>query len=132
QAVIRPTAQIVANVKKVYPDIPVIGFAKGASLRLARYARETGIDAVAVDAQTPRGWAKDTFGHTHCLQGNIDNILLSSDKQKVIDDTHALLEMWDDVPFIANLGHGIVPHTPIDNVAAISEVIKHYRRARSV
>ncbi len=129
QAVIQPTKAIVQHVKSVHPKVSVIGFAKGAGIRLTEYAKKTGVDAVAIDAQTPRDWAIENLGGVYCLQGNIDNVLLGCDKQKVIEDTQALLEKWKDIPFIANLGHGILPHTPIENVEAVSDVIRNYRRA---
>lgn len=125
QFVTEPTKKIVKEIKNRYPHIPIIGFAKGAGVNLVSYAQKTGLDAVGIDATTPMGWAKEQLG-TVLLQGNLDPILLATDKQKAIRETHAILETMRGRPFIFNLGHGVVPHTPIENVEAVAKTIRAF------
>ncbi len=125
--VITPTKRIVAGIKAKYPNTPIIGFAKGAGANLAAYASQTGVDALGIDQQMPLQMAKEM--RSGCvLQGNIDNVTLASSKQMSIVAAKQILESWGDIPFIFNLGHGFLPHTPIEHVEAVVEQIKGFKR----
>jgi len=125
QFVVEPTRKIVKEIKNRYPEIPVIGFAKGVGTNLISYAQKTGLSAVGIDATTPMGWAKDNAGSA-LLQGNLDPILLASDKQRAIKETRSILETMRGTPFIFNLGHGVIPQTPIENVEAVAKTIRSF------
>lgn len=120
--VIMPTKKIVTQLKSLHPEVPVIGFPRGAGVKYKNYAENTGIDAVSVDVMTPMAWAKDTLHKT--LQGNLDPILLMKDKQEVVKETRAIINLMKDKSFIFNLGHGVLQHTPIENIEAVCEEIK--------
>lgn len=124
QWVIAPTQKIVSAIKKDYPDIPIIGFAKGAGAMTIDYAKKTGLDAIAFDASTPLKWAATQFSNSQVMQGNLDNVLLASDKNETIKQAKNIMNEWKDHPYIFNLGHGILPHTPIDNVHALCETLR--------
>jgi uroporphyrinogen decarboxylase len=125
--VIKPTKCIVAGIKAKYPNTPIIGFAKGAGANLAAYAAQTGVDALGIDQQMPLLKAKEM--RANCvLQGNLDNVTLASSKQASLAATKQILEQWSDIPFIFNLGHGFLPHTPIEHVEAVVETIKGFKR----
>lgn len=124
QWVIAPTKRIVANIKAVHPDMPVIGFARTASTLLADYVSQTGIDAAGLDTSVPLNWASAHIAKP--MQGNLDPILLASDEKKAIAETKRILDCMKGKPFIFNLGHGIVPHTPIAHVEAVVETIKGF------
>ncbi len=124
QWVINPTQKIVSDIKKDYPHIPIIGFAKNAGAMTMRYASQTGLDAIALDASTPLDWAAQQFSNTHVMQGNLDNILLASDQNETIVQTKKIMNAWKNYPYIFNLGHGILPHTPIDNVQALCDTLR--------
>lgn len=121
--VIEPAKNIVARIKNKYPDVPVIGFPRGAGALYADYAATTGVDAVSCDSQVPLSWAKRELSGK-VLQGNLDNVLLASDKEGAIAQTRKIIEHWRDMPMIFNLGHGILPHTPIENVEAVLKTIR--------
>src|SRR5580692_3000702 len=57
--VIDPTRMIVGALKQRFPEVPVIGFPRGAGLLYERYAAETGVDAVSLDTTVPAGFARD-------------------------------------------------------------------------
>ncbi len=123
--VINPTTRIVANVKAAHPDIPIIGFARSAAPQIIDYENQTGVTAMAMDTAVCLDWAK---AHLHKpLQGNLDPILLASDEKKAVKETLRILEAMKDRSFIFNLGHGIVPHTPIAHVEAVVATIKGFR-----
>lgn len=124
--VIKPAAKIISEIKKQFPDVPVIGFPKGAGVFYKKYAEVTGINAISFDQNMPCGWIKDNINIT--VQGNLDPIALAFSKEKALDSTKKIIETFKDKPFIFNLGHGIIPQTPIENVEEVVKFVKNYAR----
>ncbi len=122
--VIEPTAKIISNVKLACPDTPVIGFPKGAGTLYKKYAEQTGVDAISFDQNIDPVWIKDNINIP--VQGNLDPLLLAYNKDKAVEKTRELLTLFEGRPFIFNLGHGIIPQTPLDNVSAIVNTVKEY------
>lgn len=118
--IIEPAKKIRDKVKKVYSDIPMIGFPKGFALHLEKYAKETSMDGIGVDMQTPLEYALKNIPDTILIQGNLDPLLLAASKDGAVQKTKEIVDIMRGKKFIFNLGHGIVPHTPIENVEAIS------------
>lgn len=107
--VVRPTQQIVATIGHL---APVIGFPRGAGARLAAYARETGVTAVALDeTATPDG-----LPHDLPVQGNLDPLALLAGGDALDREIELVLERFAGRPHILNLGHGIDKETPIAHV----------------
>jgi uroporphyrinogen decarboxylase len=119
---IEPTRKIVENVRKVYPDIPIIGFPKGVGVFYPDYAKQTGVTAISFDQFMSSMWIKDNIDIT--VQGNLDPVQLMTDKNGAVQYTRRLLELMQDKPFIFNLGHGILQYTPIENVHAVVNEVK--------
>ena len=119
--VIAPTRRIVAELNARHPDVPVIGFARGAGANAQKYARETGCDAVGCDTAQSMAYARAEVGEAlrSPLQGNLDPLLLVAGGDELDATVDEILETMDGHPFIFNLGHGIVPQTPPDNVARL-------------
>jgi uroporphyrinogen decarboxylase len=126
--VIAPTKKIVTLVRTSHPQAKIIGFPRAATLRgYERYAAETGVDAVSLDTSAPCGWAAATLGTKMALHGNLDPIALIAGGAALAQGVDAILEAMRGVPFIFNLGHGILPETPI---AHVDELIALVRGAR--
>ena len=125
--VIAPNAAIVAALKASHPDTPIIGFPKGAGGKLPAYARETGVDAVGIDETVDPEWAASALPPTLPVQGNLDPLSLVTGGAQLHDAVARVLAAFADRPHIFNLGHGIVPDTPIAHVEAVLEQV---RRAR--
>jgi uroporphyrinogen decarboxylase len=116
--VISPTKSIVARVKESCAGVKVIGFPRGATQAgYELYTRETGVDAVSLDTAVPIGRAVETLGGRVALQGNLDPLLLVAGGSAMADEIDRLLAATADVAFIANLGHGVLPETPVEHVA---------------
>lgn len=116
--VVEPTKGVVALVRRKYPAAPIIGFPRGATLAgYEQYANETGVDAVSLDTAVPPGWAAETLGNRVAIQGNLDPFLLLAGGDAMRKETGRLLRDAAKAPFIANLGHGVLPETPPGNVA---------------
>ena len=114
--VIAPNAAIVAGLKARHPDVPVIGFPKGAGGKLPAYARETGIDAVGVDETVDPAWAHEVLPEDMPVQGNLDPLALLAGGAALDTAVDRILAAFAERPHIFNLGHGIGQHTPIAHV----------------
>lgn len=125
--VIAPTRKIVEKVKASCPEIPIIGFPRGAGILYEHFVKHTGVDAVSIDTTVPLQWAKEVLQPLVTVQGNLDPLLLASDERAAVKQTEKILSILGDGPFIFNLGHGIVPHTPIAHVEAVSNVIRNWK-----
>lgn len=126
--IIEPTKKIVSSLKSAYPDLPVIGFPKGASLAQAeRYFRETGVQALSVDHHQNIKEVKEKLGPIGVLQGNLDpNILLKGGAPMA----HAVEEIKAcfGPRHIFNLGHGVLPQTPPAHVEQLVSLVHGEKR----
>lgn len=123
---VAPIRALIDKFKAICPGVPVIAFPKGAGLRYATFAYETGADAISMDMTVPLDGIQMQAEVT-TVQGNLDPLVLAYDKQRAMDDTKRLLETMRQSPFIFNLGHGIIPQTPIENVEAVSRIIREWK-----
>lgn len=124
QWAIEPMAEIVKRVKAIHPDVPIIGFPRGAGPMYKRYVLETGVDGVGLDHTLPLEWARDQLQPHVTVQGNLDNLLLVCGGEAMESETKRILEILGHGPFIFNLGHGIVPQTPPENVARLCAIVR--------
>lgn len=122
--VIAPNAAIVAALKESHPDIPVIGFPKGAGEKLPAYARETGVGAVGVDETLDPAWAHANLPADMPVQGNLDPLLLLSGGQRLNERVHTILGAFSERPHVFNLGHGIGQYTPIAHVEQLIAAVR--------
>ena len=119
QWVIAPTANIVARLKALHPNTPIIGFPKGAGGKLPAYARETGISAVGVDETVDPHWAAASLPIDMPVQGNLDPLALIAGGETLDIAIDRIINAFADRPHVFNLGHGILPDTPIAHVEAL-------------
>lgn len=114
--VIAPNAEIVRRLKALHPDTPIIGFPKGAGGKLAAYARGVGADAIGLDETVDPAWANDILPGHLPVQGNLDPLALVAGGPALDAAIDRILAAFPERPHIFNLGHGIVPDTPIAHV----------------
>ncbi|MEL7739346.1 uroporphyrinogen decarboxylase [Citromicrobium bathyomarinum] len=126
--VIEPNARIVAAIKDSHPDIPVIGFPKGAGEKLPRYAERTGVDAVGLDETLDPEWAHAALPKGMPVQGNLDPMLLLAGGDRLDHTIRQILSALADRPHVFNLGHGIDRHTPIAHVEHALGVLRDWQR----
>jgi uroporphyrinogen decarboxylase len=123
QVVIEPTKKIVKAVRAAKPGARIIGFPRAATLAgYETYVQATGVNALSLDTAAPMRWAAENLACA--LQGNLDPIALiagGAALDKAVDD---ILEATDDRAHIFNLGHGILPETPI---AHVEQLLKRIR-----
>lgn len=114
--VIAPTVRIVDQLRRRHPDTPIIGFPKGAGGKLPAYARETGVNAVGLDETVDPAWAHEHLPEGLPVQGNLDPLALITGGQELTLAVDRILRSLADRPHVFNLGHGILPDTPIAHV----------------
>lgn len=122
--VIAPTAGIVARLKERHPEVPVIGFPKGAGGKLPAYARETGVDAIGLDETVDPRWAHAALPRALPVQGNLDPLALIAGGEALETAAQTIISAFEDRPHIFNLGHGILPDTPIEHVEHLLSLLR--------
>jgi uroporphyrinogen decarboxylase len=126
--VIKPTKEIVLSIKADYPDVPIIGFPRLAGALYEKYSIETEVDCVAVDQSVSLDYMKKLKKNV-VIQGNIDPHILLGDQVEIKKRvTNLLSNMIEEDGyyrnFIFNLGHGILPQTPVENVKFLVDMVK--------
>lgn len=113
---IAPVRQIILAVRDEIPDAKIIGFPRGAGTILEKYVTELPINAVGLDWMIDKTFARERIQKVKPVQGNLDPVALiagGAALDRAVDD---VMRAFSDGPFIFNLGHGITPQTPIENV----------------
>jgi uroporphyrinogen decarboxylase len=113
---IEPCSRIVAGVRKAVPGAKIIGFPRGAASELEGYLDGVAVDAVGLDWTVELGFARDRVQPRRPVQGNLDPFALLAGGAALDRSIDAILEALSDGPFIFNLGHGVLPETPIAHV----------------
>lgn len=126
---IEPTMRIVGRVKSVHPHVPIIGFPNRCGATIGQYARITAVDAVQLDSGTPIGWARTQVPAKVAIQGNLDPQLLVVGGPAMLNEADRIVRIMSGQPFVFNLGHGIVPETPPENVSQLSALLRGERPA---
>ncbi len=116
RVVIGPTKRIVDQVRAAGVTVPIIGFPRGAGSMYARYSRETGVTAVALDTGMDPAYAQSILPEGMPVQGHLDPAALRAGGAALDRETDRLLDSWAGRPHIFNLGHGITPDVPVDHV----------------
>ncbi len=122
---IAPTERIVRELRRQVPGAKVIGFPRGAGTNLTRYVDDTGVDAVGLDWMVALDFARDRIQRRKPVQGNLDPLALHAGGAALDRSVDAILEALGGGPLIFNLGHGILPDTPI---AHVEKMLKRVRR----
>jgi uroporphyrinogen decarboxylase len=122
--VIEPTTMIVRHIKLKYPAVPVIGFPRLAGAHIGQYAIETRVDAVGMDTGMDAAAVAHIVPPATALQGNLDPMALVAGGDAMRGEAAAILGAMRGRPFVFNLGHGIVPQTPVEHVAALVEQVR--------
>jgi uroporphyrinogen decarboxylase len=122
--VIGPARRLVERIRTERPGIPVIGFPRQAGVLYKRYVQETKVNGISLDPSVPLDWAAAEL-QPHCtLQGNLDPLLLVAGGEALDAGIDRVIKALSKGPYIFNLGHGITPPTPPDNVARLVDRIR--------
>jgi uroporphyrinogen decarboxylase len=127
QFVLPHTRYVIQNIT---PGVPAIHFGTGTG-SLLELMREAGGDVIGLDWRVRLDEAWDRVGHDAGVMGNLDPVVLFADRDYAISQARGILDQAAGRPgHCFNLGHGILPETPVDNVIALVEAV-HELSARS-
>ncbi|MGY8959685.1 MAG: uroporphyrinogen decarboxylase [Alphaproteobacteria bacterium] len=118
-----PTTRLVELFRDAHPDIPIIGFPRGAGLNYESYAEKTGVTAIGLDTTISGSWATQ-LGLP--VQGNLDPTYLLTGGEAMVAATREILDGYGDGPFIFNLGHGVNKDTPPEHVAELVSTVRSW------
>lgn len=124
---VEPARRIVAGVRKQVPDAKIIGFPRGAGGMLPAYVEATGVDAVSIDWAAEPSMIRERVQGRVAVQGNLDPLALitgGAALDRAVDD---VLENFGQGRLIFNLGHGILPETPIAHVEQMVKRVRAYQ-----
>jgi uroporphyrinogen decarboxylase len=122
-----PTRAIVARMRERFPEVPIIGFPMGTGSNLSRYVAETSVDGVSCDTATPLDLIERELAGKVVVQGNLDPLLLVEGGQEMKRQARKILTTLEGHPFIFNLGHGVLPQTPPENVVQLVKTVREHR-----
>jgi uroporphyrinogen decarboxylase len=123
---IEPVARIVAGVRERVAGARIIGFPRGAGIGARRFVEKVPVDAIGLDWMIDRNFAREEIQSLRPVQGNLDPLALLAGGAALDREVDAVLEAFSGKPFIFNLGHGILPETPI---AHVEQMLARVRRS---
>ncbi len=121
---IMPTQKIVTALRERMPSVKIIGFPRGAGSNMMRYLETVGVDAIGLDWMVDLAFARDAIQKRKPVQGNLDPLALLAGGDALDRSVDAIVAALAGGPFIFNLGHGILPPTPI---AHVEQMLKRVR-----
>ncbi|MFZ1151494.1 MAG: uroporphyrinogen decarboxylase [Xanthobacteraceae bacterium] len=113
---VEPCARIIAAVCAQIPTAKFIGFPRGAGSRLKRYIDAVPVDAVGLDWTIDLAFAHNELQRRKPVQGNLDPVVLLVGGRSLDRSIDRIMENFKAGPFIFNLGHGVLPDTPVAHV----------------
>ena len=121
---VEPTKRIVELIHVEHPDIPVIGFPKGAGYNYISYAKETGVTALGIDQHVPTQWAAKELQSLLPVQGNLDPFVVMAGGDVMARAIDEIKHNLGNGAYIFNLGHGIHKDTPVAHVEELVKMIR--------
>jgi uroporphyrinogen decarboxylase len=121
---VQPAKKIAALLRRDTPNAKIIAFPRGAGTNLLRYIEQVPVDAVGLDWAIDRSFAREQIQSRVPVQGNLDPLALLAGGAALDRAVDLTLETFAAGPFIFNLGHGILPETPI---AHVEQMLKRVR-----
>ncbi|MFN3512453.1 MAG: uroporphyrinogen decarboxylase [Phenylobacterium sp.] len=122
--VIEPHKALVEKVRAAGVEVPIIGFPRGAGALVDSYAAQVPVQAVALDTQASAAQGRRIQAGGKAIQGALDNLLLRVGGPALDARIDTLIEQWNQGPYIFNLGHGVMPDTPIEHIARAVRRVK--------
>jgi uroporphyrinogen decarboxylase len=117
--VIKPHTEIIDRVRAAGIDTPFIGFPRGAGALVETYAARVPVQAVGLDTQATAVLGQRIQDGGKAIQGALDNLLLRAGGKALDARVDALISQWNDGPYIFNLGHGVLPDTPVEHIERV-------------
>ena len=119
-----PIKKIIAALKAMHPETPIIAFPRGAGERYAGFAKATGADCVAFDDAVTAEWVAQNVQIDGCVQGNLKSSHMVTGGDALVSETRRICQALSKGPHIFNLGHGITPDADPENVQLMIDTVR--------
>jgi uroporphyrinogen decarboxylase len=130
--ILKPILKICQNIKTTHPNIPIIVFPKGIQERqLEKFVKQNNglFECIGLDYGIDLKWAAEKLQPHVCIQGNMDPAYLLTTPEIVRKKALELLEIGSkNTGFVFNLGHGITPETPVENMKMLIDTVKGFNQ----
>jgi uroporphyrinogen decarboxylase len=113
---LKPILDIVNGLKARVPHARIIAFPRGVGSHLEAFVGHPGINALSLDTSADPVWVSQHIQPKKTVQGNLDPFALIAGGRALDESVDRIKQAFDGKPYIFNLGHGILPETPIDHV----------------
>jgi uroporphyrinogen decarboxylase len=124
---LEPMMRIAQEVRRLHPEIPIIAFPRGVGPAALMYRRPDVFSALSIDTAIGAHWAAKELQPHICVQGNLDPLMLVAGGHALEDEATRILSKLGGGPYVFNLGHGVVPQTPPENVARLVEIVRNWK-----
>jgi uroporphyrinogen decarboxylase len=128
--IIEPTKKIVSAIRHNFGNFPIIGFPRRAESLYRDYCEQTDVSAISIDYDISIEWAKENLRVP--IQGNLHPNLLAYDMEETLVKAQRIIDCFQHSPFVFNLGHGVLPETPIENINELVKFVKSFRLSSSL
>jgi uroporphyrinogen decarboxylase len=122
---LEPIKAIAAKVRAETPNAQLIAFPRGAGTQLAKFGALADLDAIGLDTAADPEGALAALPDRLALQGNLDPLALVAGGRRLDEEIDRVLKGFASRAHIFNLGHGVLPETPVDHVARLVARIRH-------
>ncbi len=121
---VRPVTALVAKVRSKAPEAPIIAFPRGAATQLEKFAHVPGVAAIGLDASVEPRAAIAALPVPIALQGNLDPLALAAGGAGLDEGIDRVLQDFEGRAHIFNLGHGVLPETPVEHVEHLVQRVR--------
>lgn len=123
---LEPCKEIIAKVKEKHPTVPIILFPRMIGASYKTFALESGANALGIDTTVPLSWIRNEIQPHVTVQGNLDPVALVAGGKALEQEIEHILNHLSSGPFVFNLGHGIIPQTPVGHVEAMLKQVRGF------
>jgi uroporphyrinogen decarboxylase len=123
---LEPMVRIAQALKTRHPAVPVIAFPRAVGPAALMYRRPDAFAALSIDTAIGAHWAAQELQPHICVQGNLDPAILIAGSPVLRREVQRILDKLGHGPFIFNLGHGVMQHTPPEHVAELVEAVHRW------
>ncbi len=124
---LQPVLSITRQLKARCPGVRIIVFSRGAKTRLVGFLEEASVDALGLDTSDSVSWSARNIQVKKTVQGNLDPLVLLAGGEALVVEVSRILDGFSAGPHIFNLGHGILPATPIEHVELLLKTVRDGR-----
>ncbi|CAN5922735.1 uroporphyrinogen decarboxylase [soil metagenome] len=126
-----PMVRIAHAVRARHPKVPILAFPRAVGPAALMYRRPDAFSVLSLDTGLGAHWAAKELQPHICVQGNLDPLMLVAGGAAMEREATRILDKLGHGSFVFNLGHGVVPQTPPDNVARLVEIVRNWKPSTS-